>query len=188
MPTWAKDEVQEASSGRLPEGLAQVRVVSQEETESANGKFAIKVETRVKSMLVNGQEQPQYKNMPFRFTFYIGTDSDLKADKKETWLASFAAKRYKSYLRAANIPVVGNTEEECDAAPGAELMVQVQHRSYERDGETRTTAEPSAFMPIGDVSSEHTRANGLDKGVKRVAPVVAAKKVAAVEAYADDDE
>ena len=190
MPTWAKDEVENLSSGKLPEGLAQVKVVSQVgELDEKYGKFVINVETRVQQFLVNGQEVSQYKKMPFRFSFWIGTDADKGAEKKETWLASFAAKRYKSYLKAAGIPVVGDTDEEADAAPGAELMIQVRHRQYKnRDGEDRTAVEPASFMPIGDVSSEHSRANGLDKTAKRVAPVAAAKKVAAVEAYADDDE
>ena len=188
MPTWAKDEVQEATSGTLPEGLATVRVTSMEEVESRNGKFGLKVESKVKNVMVAGKDAPQYKGMNFRFTFYIGTDDDPGASSKETWLKSYPAKRYKSFLKAASIPIVGNTEEECDAAVGAELMVQLKHRKYnDENGNERTTAEADAFFPIGDVSSEHTRANGLDKTVKQVARAAVAKKVAA-DAYVDDDE
>ena len=187
MPKWSKDEVQEATGGSLPEGLATVKVTSMEETESQAGKFALKVETRVTDFKIGGKSQPQYKNMPFRFTFYIGTDSDLGAEKKETWASSFAAKRYKAFLKAARIPIVGNTEEECETAAGAELMIQVKTRKYtDASGNERTGSEADSFYAIGgDAGAEHSVANGLDNTVKRVAPAVAKK---AVEAYVEDDE
>lgn len=189
MPKWSEQDVDELVSGGLPDGLAHVRVTSQEETESKNGKFAIKVLTRVKNFTQNGTAAPQYKGMPFSFTFYIGTDSDLGAERKETWAASFAAKRYKSYLKAASIRAVGDTGEECEMATGAELLVQVKNKTDQYEGKDVTRSEAVQFMPIGgETSSEDSRPNGLDKTVKRVAPVVAAKKVAAVEEYVEDDE
>lgn len=179
MPKWAKDEVQEATGG-LPEGLATVKVVSMTEGDW-EGRFIIDVETKVTSMNVNGKDQPQYKGVPFKFRFFIGTEADPTADKKETWLSSFAAKRYKSFLKAGRIAIVGNTEEECETAQGAELSIQISHREYtNKFGEKKNSIDPSAFYPIGGGSQP----NGLDTTVKRVAAV---PKRAAVTEYVEEE-
>ena len=186
MPKWSESDVQDLTTGGLPDGLAHVRVTSQEETESKAGKFAIKVTTRVKSFTQGGVDAPAYKGMPFTFIFYIGTDTDKGAQKRETWTSSFAAKRYKSYLKAARIPAVGDTEEECETATGAELMVQVKNSTRQVEGKDFTSSEAVQFMAIGgEAASEDSRANGLDK----VAPVVAARAPkAAPVAYVDDED
>lgn len=139
---WAPDEVPEMGFITYPDGLLTVKVKSQEDAETKNGKYQIKVETRV-------VRPAKFKNQPFNFNFVIGSDSDLEADEPTTWTTPpsvYAVSRYKAFLKACGVAFAGDTEEEAQNTPGNIIVVDVGHHTVEKEGgSTLTYNDTKAF-------------------------------------------
>lgn len=140
---WPGESVPESSFFTYPDGVLTVNVKSVADTETKNGKYAIKVETRV-------VEPKAYRNQPFNFLFVIGTAEDPSADNEETWTqppSVYAAGRYKSFLKAAGVPATGDTVEEGEAVVGKTILVEVGHHE---DDAGRVYNDTNAFYALGD--------------------------------------
>jgi hypothetical protein len=133
---WPHESVQE-SGALLPDGLYTVKVTEGEEGETKNGKYMIMFRARV-------VEPRQYKNQPYRIAFIVGTDDDLEADEESTWTSSFAASRYKSFLKAADVPETGDIEEEIESAEGTSVVVDNGHSDDNKYN------NPNAFFRVGE--------------------------------------
>ena len=151
--TWPHEKVSEAGAV-LPDGMLTVKVVKGEESETkSTGKYSIVFRTRV-------VEPQSLRNQPYRLNFVIGTEDDPEADESDTWMASFAASRYKSFLKAADVPETGDIEEELDAAVGATLRIENGHSD---DGKYN---DPRAFYRAGEGEEERSPAKAAKTEAK----------------------
>ena len=153
---WPAEEVSE-SGVLLPDGLYTVKVVDATEEETRNGKYMIRVRTR----LVTNP-----KNQPFNFQFVIGTDDDPTADDLNTWRASFSASRYKSMLVAAEVPPTGDVEEELDNLKGRRFVIDIGHHE---DESGRRYNDANAFYREGS-AAEAEPARRAPAAAKKSAP------------------
>ena len=189
---WTPDEVPEMGFFTYPDGLLTVKVKSQEDTETKNGKYSIKVETRVLA-------PARFKNQPFNFNFVIGNDKDKEADEPETWTTPpsvYAVSRYKAYLKACGVPFAGDTEEEASNTPGNIVVIDVGHHDVENDGGRKVTYNDTlAFYSEQNAPTQttapaeraaKTNGNGKPAATKALAKPSRTAKPAAQEETSDD--
>lgn len=182
--------VQPEQSGIPDKALLQVKVTSMEEKILDDGRLIMEVLTRVQKAYVNGEEYNRCKNFSYDFTFYLGTHDDKEAEKDETWLR-FPNQQYGRFLIACGYKADSfrTTAEAAEVVSNdkPQLVFTNSKQASKKPGADpeKLYNNPTKFVPVGNADTE--AANGLDKTVKRVAPM-ATKKVAAVEAYVEDDE
>jgi hypothetical protein len=158
---WPSEEVPESGFFTYPDGLLTVRVKSQEDGETRNGKYTIKVETRVLA-------PARFKNQPFNFQFVIGSDSDPEADDPETWKqppSCYAASRYKSFLKACGVPNVGDTDEEAQNTPQSVIVIDVGHH----DSDGKVYNDCNAFYSEADAAGKDEPAAPAPAAAQRAA-------------------
>lgn len=180
---WPTEEVPESGFFTYPDGPLTVKVKSQEDAETRNGKYVIKVESRV-------LEPKQFRNQPFNFNFVIGSDNDPEADNPETWThppSCYAASRYKSFLKACGVPNVGDTEEEAANTPDSIIVIDVGHHEsdgkkyndcnafYSQQDAAGSTAQDATSKPAGRAA---LNGNGKPQGVSKTTARPMAKTTA----------
>jgi len=201
---WPHEEVKESGFFTYPAGPLKVKVKSQEDAETKSGLYKIHVETRVLA-------PAKFKNQPFNFDFVIGMTEatigklgldipeDIEANNAETWLNSPSARRYQSFLKACEVPHVGDTDEEAEGVKNRVIFIDVGARTDENSG--RTYNDTNAFYPesaslIDEApkalsGARPVRPNGQLKAAPAAATRTArpaAKPAAAVEPAGDDWE
>jgi hypothetical protein len=156
-----------------PPGLYTLKVVSQEDTEAKNGQFTVAVDTRI-------VKPKAFANQPFPIRFCIGVtgdtaeklgiaEEDLEAANDETWEKNPSARRYGSYLSAAGVPDVQDTEEEGQNAIGSVFVVMNEPRdgyndvkAFYSEGEA-ASVEAEAAAPARKAKTPDKGQNGLHR-------------------------
>lgn len=160
-----------AAGEKLPDGSYTLRVVQGEEGYNRDGKYVISIKTRVVGGDHNNFAQP--------LSFTIGKDGDLEADEDETWKNSFPARLYKAFLKACDVEMTGDVEEELASVENAQLMVNLS-TSEAKDGSGRQYQNANAFYRVPASPAAPVKA--------AVAAKAGLKKAKAVPAMVDADD
>ena len=151
-----------------------------EEVASSTGKLMYKAQIEI-------AEPQEHAGHLFFENFCIGSDEDPNADSVDTWKGSFAAKRYKKLLNAAQVPQQADMEQILFAFQSTQFLISVV-LTKEKDGEYKgqDTNKLANFYKIGErpIGIDPKSAMTMKAGANRAAPAAVAPPVAAPVATA----